>query len=172
MLQGYPLQYYSVDNPKDIHLLEAIRLQEKRSLNRLKQEWVDVASFNLEHFPSSCYENLGHELRHYDQLSLFSLIIQIILFGYLISYSVSSVLIYTGIVILFFLRYLTQHFTDLAESARKVMMAIEELYGVPGISSIKTYVFFMRFNQKKRFVSDMLVLMMTSILLLGNLFFT
>lgn len=169
VLQGYLLQYHELENPREPNTVAAIRQQEKRSLDRLKQEWVDVACFNLEQFPSSCYENLGHELRHYDHLSLLSFIVQFIFFGYLMSYPFSFVIQWSGVLILLFLRYLSQHFTEMAESARKVMMAIEELYGVPGMSSIKTYVFFMRFNQKRRLVSDIIVLMMISMLILKSL---
>jgi hypothetical protein len=144
VLQGHKLVYHALDISDDADAEKDELLYEKNKLLRTKKEWVDISSFNVKEFPESAYENLGYELRHYDNLSYLTLAGAFFSFSFLFSttrfsecvwFMVGQYLSAVILVAIFWMIYL--RLANTAASARHVMSAVEKLYGIPGISSTK-----------------------------------
>ncbi|WP_425492146.1 YdcF family protein [Desulfurispirillum indicum] len=69
VLQDYELSYQEACDPTDSAKRVRLQAHEKKALEKIRREWVDVANFDLGNFPTASYEGLGYELRHYDNIS-------------------------------------------------------------------------------------------------------
>jgi hypothetical protein len=136
IFQGYELEYHEVEDLTDNK--RALEKDEVMKLDKLKKEWVDIASFDLNKSPEKYYENLGHEFIHYDNFSYFALVGAFITSAYSFSNSIIPLQYFVGAIVVVLFWYLYSRLANTAAAARKVMKAIEKLYGVPGLSSTKT----------------------------------
>jgi hypothetical protein len=141
VLQGYHLEYHEASDPIT-HQAETESQEEQEKLDKLTYEWVDLSNINLHVFPDKSYENLGYELRHYDNLSYYSLAGAITFCGYIFDKSLFGKFVWAvpiesiiKIVVICLLWNLYHRFANTAGAARRVMKSIEKLYGVPGLSS-------------------------------------
>lgn len=143
VLQNYKIKYFEANNPNDNNLISKRKRHEVKALKKLKEEWVDISNFDLNKFPSQSYENLGNELRHYDTLSYYALIAVFLCFTYILHnindfkqpYGPAGY--FLGIIIICLIYYLYSRLASTAASARRIMITIEKLYKIPGISSTK-----------------------------------
>ncbi len=142
VLQGYTLVYHAAPSSREPD--ENTRSHEKKRLNALAGEWVEAARFDLGRTPEQAYASLGQELRHYDNLSYLPILGAFAAFGYFGSGValedgpwVAAVECFVGIVFVLILGYLYERFASTANAARRVMKAVEIVYGIPGISSTR-----------------------------------
>lgn len=143
VLQGHKLEFHKSDDKRAD--AEASEWQnEPKKLCLLKKEWVDISNYNLKTFPGNAYENLGYELRHYDNLSYFALAGAFFFFSFLFSKSLFSECVWfmvgqnlSAIILVTIFWHLYLRLANTAASARRVLEAVEKLYGIPGISSTK-----------------------------------
>lgn len=143
VLQGYTLLYTpSEDKPEDADPTELN--EEPDKLIKLKKEWVDISNYDLNKFQSISYENLGYELRHYDNLSYLALVGAILAGIYILSNSIIPECKWVmlaqylgGIFLVLTFWYLYQRLANTAGSFRRVMKAVEKFYSIPGLSSTK-----------------------------------
>jgi hypothetical protein len=133
VLEGYNIEYLTVPDTHSSRV-EELRKDEPGKLNTLRNEWVDVVNFDLSKFPEKCYENLGCELRHYDNLSYYALAGAVIFFSFVFDKTLfgdskfaHTVQYFAGIIIVSMLTYLYHRFADTAGAARRVMRSIEKL---------------------------------------------
>ncbi|MCP4552547.1 MAG: YdcF family protein [Bacteroidetes bacterium] len=164
ILQQYDITYQELDNPLDETLLSKKIAHEKRSISRLKKEWVDISNYDLGKFPDKCYENLGKELTHYDNVSYLVIAGAFIIFSFFFTgngHGVSGGLI----IVVVLLWYLYLRFANTAASARRVLIIVEKLYGVPGLSSTQHNTKFFGINMRvKRAISIIFLSMIFGIL--------
>ncbi len=138
---GYNLEYLSVPDPANFD--KGILEGERNKLNKLKKEWVDIAGFDLNNFPEKSYEQIGHEFRHYDNFSYFAVGGAFVSCGYSLSHDIiygnGCVIQYVVTIFLVaVLWYLYARLANTAFAAQRVMIALEKLYAVPGLSSART----------------------------------
>lgn len=162
VLQGYNVEYFAVPDTNTSRV-EELRKSETNKIISLEKEWVNIAGFDLSKFPEKCYENLGYELRHYDNLSYYALAGAVIYFGFVFDktifgdskFAVTAQCL-VGIIIVSMLSYLYHRFADTSSAARRVMKSMEKLYGVPGLSSTKMLTKIFKLNLKAQEVVDLL----------------
>ena len=130
----HPLEYFGVADPAYANR-NRLDHHEARKLKQLDREWVDVAGFDLRRFPTESYENLGHALRHYDHLSYLALMVALVGYGYSCAHLASPVQYGMSMTLFAAFWYLYARLANTAAAAGRVMMAIEQLYGVPGLAS-------------------------------------
>lgn len=177
VLQGYNLQYHEANDLQDTIVLKKQAKHEKESLKKLRKEWVDISNLNLQEFPAHSYENIGNELRHYDNLSYLAIAGAFLLFGFLMNKKMSScpfinITISIGeIALILLFLHLYWRLANTAAAARRVLKTIEKLYGVPGISSTQNKTRLLGINLTvKRMVALIIAIMIIYILI--NVFIT
>jgi hypothetical protein len=176
VLQAYHLTFQEAISPVTRAELRRLLDHERKSLARLKKEWVDIAHFDLHEFPSEAYENLGNELRHYDNLSYIVVTGTIVLFGYFLSDNtlsgsstlVKAVAYLCATFLVITLWYLYKRLADTAASARRVMIALERLYHRPGLSSTKISVKLLNKDIKVKDTVNIIMLIMLLFLILNS----
>lgn len=183
VLQEWPLRFFEVQDPEENMCMEyeQDKKEEPDKFRREQEGWVDVSRFDLEKFPTAGYANLGQEHRHYDNLSIAALGAAGVVFWTVLTkdlfvnhpyakgfqcgaYSLAllAILLFWG---------LYKRFADTAASARRVLKAVEELYGVPGLGSTPDQATFLLKYRKweflkvntKRFVCFVIILMILTL---------
>jgi hypothetical protein len=158
------ISYYSANSKRDDTDLQKKERYEERRLREISRDWVDVARFDLDHFPESAIANLGDEVRHYDNLSLACVTAIVVAFTFSVTGSLPtfgleipnvSFLICAGLVGILYYLYL--RFSATAGSARRVLKATEALYGSPGISFTRSHVRLLGFVVKTKGAISLLV---------------
>ncbi|ADU66526.1 protein of unknown function DUF218 [Desulfurispirillum indicum S5] len=171
VLQDYELSYQEACDPTDSAKRVRLQAHEKKALEKIRREWVDVANFDLGNFPTASYEGLGYELRHYDNISYLAIAGAFFLFGYLAlgsfpqsgGFGYVSTLVSVVLVVLFW--YLYKRLANTAAAARRVLSAIERLYEVPGISSTHHRTRFPGSNMSIQRTVDIIFLLLILLLL-------
>ncbi|TKB50607.1 hypothetical protein FCL40_05505 [Ferrimonas sediminicola] len=173
VLQQYHLTYEASKNSSNKALLSKQISHEKRAIAELKEKWVDISNYDLNHFPSQGYANLGYEVRHYDTVSYFAIAGAFVVFSFLFTEKVSSSdpmslsVSAAGIfVVVFLLWHLYSRFANTAASARRVLNTVEKIYGVPGLSSTKNETKFCGINLRVKPAVTIILLTMAIVVFL------
>ena len=149
ILHRYSLSYEEAPDPQMGNMDHLVK-HERKAIAKLKKEWVDISNFPPDTPSEQSCENLGQELRHYDKFSYSAIAGSFILLGFTLSNrfpenSVAPHVFYLASILLVLLFwYLYLRLASTAASARRVLVAVERFYGIPGISATKQKIKFIR----------------------------
>lgn len=142
IFQFHELVFAESSQPKEMESEEILQ-GEARKLKLIKRDWVDVANIDFEYKEAAAqYSVLQSELAHYDNLSYFTIAGGVAIFYFafaqkfvfdsnvhrFISYSLAAIAI-------LLMNTLYLRLATTANASRRVMIAMEKIFGLPGISS-------------------------------------